>query len=441
MTTHTETPSAEQPLLRPVAAQERVLTLDILRGFALFGVMAVNIGLFSGLVTLSSFYLAPPGTLDWAAAWFTSFFATGKFYSLFSLLFGLGLVIQMERAMAKGQAFGAFYRQRLFFLFLIGLVHGLLLWQGDILMVYAILGGLLFLFRNSRPRTLMIWIGVLLAIPVIGNGLFGVSALVLSMTPGGQEMISGINAQIQSQSDFLATDPAAFREGGFLTVLAARAVQLAVIFPSQLIGGFPNIFAMFLLGMYFGKRGLLTNSAAQQPFFRRLLIGGLLIGVPINIFYATVYNSINPVAFDPTAYAAHALHTIGSPALMLSYLAAIVLLVERGGMAARALAALAPLGQTALSNYIGQSVVMNLIFFSYGLAFMPALYGQTDAAINLGIVVAVYIAQIIISSLWVRRFRFGPLEWLWRSLAYGALQPFARRTEAAAVRGAMRSDL
>lgn len=429
--TETQTPPTTPTNLRPVAPTERVETLDILRGFALFGVLAVNIGSFSGLpVDPFSFYIPPPGTLDWAAAWLVDFFLTAKSYSMFALLFGLGLAIQMERAAAKEQSFGPFFLRRMLVLFLIGLAHGCLLWQGDILMVYALLGCLLFMLRKIQLSTMLIWAGMLLAILFLAYLASGIAAATAGLWAGGQEFMREMETQ-RSQPltvEAIAAITESFRNGGFREVLDARLTQLAAVFPIQLIDGFPNIFSMILLGFYAGQRRLLTRPGEHVTLLRRLLLWGLLIGIPANLVYAAVYTTINPTSLTASIFFATALHSVGAPALMLGYLAAITLLVARQGFWGRALHVLAPMGRMALSNYVGQSVLMNLIFYSYGLAFLPALYAQTNAAINLGITIAIFVIQIIVSSVWLRFFRFGPLEWLWRSLTYGKLQPMRRTT-------------
>lgn len=394
-----ERPADTDTALQPVAVGERSGAPDVLRGFALLGVLAVNLFQISGEL--------PPATgADRAATWLREFLFTAKSYSLFSLLFGLGFAIQMGRAATKGRGFAPFFARRSLILLAIGVLHGIFLWWGDILTMYALLGLLLLAFREARPRTLVAWIVGLLALAT----LFCLAlAALLAFAPPAE-----VSDPAGGPSSALVRT---FTAGSYLEVTGVRARRWAEQAIGQLIFAFPNVFAMFLLGLYLGKREAFARLDEHLPLVRHLAILGLLGGIPLGAVYVTIATAAP--GQDAGFFLALAVNTVGAPLLMLGYLGALTLLARRGGAAARALGLLAPIGQTALSNYLLQSVLMNLLVFGYGLG----LYGRLGAATGLAWTAAIYLAQIALSNLYVRAFRYGPAEWLWRTLTYGKAQP------------------
>lgn len=397
---------ANSPTLQPVTGRQRIDTLDILRGFALFGVLAVNLYGFGG-------YTAASTPLDRVAAWLREFLLTGKSYSLFALLFGLGMALQRQRAEAKGQAFVPFFLRRCLVLLGIGVLHAVCLWWGDILTAYALLGILLLLlFRDRQPGTLLFWVGTLLALPTI---LYVASGLSFALSPDPQ-----LGAAVASSPTGGAPAELTriYTAGSLAEITAARAQQALEQGFNQLIFAFPNIFSMLLLGLVLGKWGAFTRIGDYLFLFRRLAVIGFALGIPTTLFVATVDTLANPN--DPLYLVAYGVQTIAAPLLMLGYLGGITLLVHRGGLVARLLGYLAPMGKLALTIYITQSIILNFLFYSFGLA----LYGRTGAAANLALALAIYPIQVVFSNFYVRWFRFGPVEWLWRSLTYGKRQPF-----------------
>lgn len=399
----------------PISASERIAEIDILRGFALFGILLVNMGSFG-----HSFYeyiMTKPvadNFLDQSAAFLIAFLGDGKFYSLFSFLFGFGLAIQMSRAEARGAKFVPLYLRRLAVLLVFGLIHAYFIWVGDILAPYAVLGLFLLLFRKCKPRTLLIWsIVMLVLISVINLGLLGLTQLA-GMTPEGQAMMEqGTQESLASYARSAEQANQVYRTGSFMELTAQRATDLGFIYPITLFI-VPNIFAMFLLGLAAGKKGIFQDIQAHLPLFRKLLIWGLVLGVTGNLFYAVGGRFASPLTPTLLSFLASFGQTFGAPLLSAFYLSAIVLLAQNPTWRSR-LMVLAPVGRMALSNYIFQSLVCTTIFYSYGLA----LYGSVNEGLGILLTILIYLAQIPISHWWMKRFHFGPLEWLWRTLTYG----------------------
>jgi uncharacterized protein len=415
--------SATQAGLAPVQQAERIQIVDILRGFALFGILLVNMGLFSHPFQ-SILVPADPATpwYDRAAEWLVHFLAEGKFYAMFSLLFGLGMVLLMERIEARGRRFVPFYVRRLLALLLIGLVHAFLIWPGDILIIYALLGFPLILFRKARPRTLLIWAVILLAIPLLfmaaSAGLMTLGRSVPEATTQMDQVFAQVEAGYRAD---IARANQVYPDGNFLEITAQRVYDYGSMgITSFLVMGF-NVLAMFLVGAYFGKRRIFNDLAAHRPLFRKLLVVGLIIGLAGNALYATLIMSA--ARFEPTASLAlaTAAQGIGAPLLSLAYISAICLLALRPAWQ-RILQVLAPVGQMALTNYLLESIIATLIFYGYGLG----LFGQVGAALGLVLTVVIFLLLIPFSHWWMKRFRYGPAEWLWRSMTYLKLQPIKR---------------
>jgi uncharacterized protein len=406
--------------LNPTTLSERIQVLDILRGLAIFGILMVNMQYFTnpwGAPSLT----ADSSAIDHVVAWIINAFFASKFYTLFSFLFGLGMSIQMSRAERAGVRFAPLYLRRLFILLLFGLAHGILLWNGDILFVYAVLGSLLLLFwRNAKPRTLLIWAGILLGVNLLIYGL-GAGAMALGRaTPEGAQALSQIATDTQAAAQAnLTRDLAIYGTGSFIEITAERFTDFIQIIIQYDIWMAPSVLMMFLLGMYFGKRRLLHDADDHLPFFRRLLGILLPIGLITNIAWASMGFDMatGGNTMDPMFLVGMMLLGIGGPALSLSYVS-IAVLLTRSERFARALAPFAAVGRMALSNYLTHSIVMTTLFYGYGFGLLGTVGMAGGAAIG----IALYAIQIPVSIWWMNRFQFGPFEWVWRSLTYGHAQ-------------------
>jgi uncharacterized protein len=410
--------------LGPTREGERIAFLDALRGFALFGILLVNMIAFGHvMLAAATLPLAFDGPLDRIAAWTIRWLAEGKFYSLFSLLFGLGFTLQMTRAEASGRPFVPVYLRRSLALLAIGVLHGVFFWVGDILAIYAVLGMLLLFFRHMRPRRLLIWAVVLMLLSTL---FLAGSTLLLSVGRQDPATAAQIDAMFAEQYAAITQEvertSAIYATGSFAAITAQRAQELVQMWLTSAFV-FPNILAMFLIGAYFGRRGILANLEGNRELLRRLCIWGIALGLPLNAVYATLIESVVRSQPGWSMTVATFAQAVGAPLLVLGYLGGLALLWLRPAWRAR-LHGLVPLGRMALSNYLLQSLIATLVFYGYGLG----MFGKVGIAAGVGLTLAIYAINWLVSHWWLRRYRFGPVEWLWRTLTYGQPQPLQRMT-------------
>ena len=396
--------SGEGNVIGPVLRQERIEAIDILRGVAILGILIVNMQLFS----------TPEGLpVDGTAERLIYFFAQEKFKALFSFLFGLGLAVQMMRAEARGAHFLPLYARRLCVLFLIGIAHFLLVWDGDILHDYALLGFVLLLFHRSSPKTLLVGAGVLLAIPMLFYGITTYSSITSHVSPQMKEWITYENgAEDNGTSDDFSDT---YARGSYAEMVTLRESELPRDMSPDTDDAY--VLAIFLLGLYAGRRRIFHDVSAHLPFIRRVQRWGLVIGVAGNAAFA-VGGSFDPSPTSVTQNVGRLCLVVAAPALMLLYASTIILVTQRETWRRR-LAPLAAVGRTALSNYLLQSLICTTIFYRYGLA----LFGKVSPSLGVLLTITIFLIQIPLSVWWLRRFQFGPVEWLWRSLTYWQRQP------------------
>ncbi len=414
MTTEVAPPPAPPEPLRPVATSERVDTIDILRGMALFGILAANIRGFAGPALV---YMMPSrfwsAFHDRLAQAFVDTFIQGKFITIFAFLFGVGFAVQFERAEQRGAKFGWTYSRRLFVLVLFGLIHGLLIWFGDILLVYALSGFVLLLFRKRQNKTLTIWALIgLLIIPLIMTLVF-IGAQAGAKMP---EMPKPTAAEIARQADI-------YENGSFAALGKQRATD-AVTHNWNYLPFFGwHVVGLFLLGMLAWRKRLFHPSPESLPKYRTAMWWGLAIGVTGNVAVTALRWIFDPPMMPTTvpAFAVMMIGVVATPALSLGYICFVIVICQSQAVRAK-LRAFAAIGRTALTNYLLQSIIGTLIFYSYGLE----LLGDVGPAVLLPMTVAIFAIQMLISPWWLERFRFGPVEWLWRRLTYGGPLPMRR---------------
>lgn len=406
-------------LARPIAMTDRIELLDIVRGFALYGVLLANLVWVSQEVAVAPAQIAELSTapIDRAVRYAIQFFVDGKFYTLFTFLFGVGFAVQLVRREARGAAVIPFYLRRLGVLFLIGVAHAYFLWYGDILHHYALFGFFLLGARRHSNRSLLIvGIGVGVAVPAVvaGAKLLLAGAPAGSGTPDAAEL-TAMHARFQAfTSDAYV---AAWRENAMFAMSYWTA--------GLVLTALPAIVGRFFLGYYAGRRQLLEKPEGHLALFRKLLIWGLVVGLLGNGFWVTTTGLTRSGALAPSSFwvvAAQLPISLGLIAMAAFYLSGIVLLWRLPPWRSR-LTCLAPVGRMALTNYLMHSLLYLLLFYSFGLA----LLGRVGATFCLGLSIAIFAAQMLFSSWWLRRFRFGPAEWLWRSLTYGSRQPMTLR--------------
>jgi len=410
--------------LRPVTASDRIETLDILRGFALFGILTVNMGAFSWpceyMLWQRNFW---DSRADAVVDWFVRFLAEGKFYPLFSFLFGLGAAIQMERADCRGAPFVGRYCRRLLVLLAIGMTHALFIWDGDILVTYALCGFLLLAFRKRRPKTILIWSLVCLLIPALLVILFWVLLVLLSFVPNLatiiQERVDGQYGSYEEQREAIEETIRVFASGTYGEIFRER---FGNVINMWLVAIFymPEFLGLFLLGLYAGKRRIFRDIDGNARLIHQVLIWGTVIGLPLNLFNA-ICLATNLANQHILWLLSYGLAAIGGPTLGLAYAAALTLMSRRDRWQ-RWLRVIGPAGKMALSNYLFQSLICTTIFYSYGFG----LFGTVGPAARFALTVLIFLGQVAFSAWWTNRFQFGPMEWIWRTLTYGKRQPMRR---------------
>ena len=402
----------------PLPPSERADLLDALRGFALFGVLTSNMVGFSGALLAH----VDPSTAATLTEFGLDWLMHGKFYSIFSLLFGIGFALQLGRLEARGEGV-ARYMRRLAILFGFGILHIVLLWKGDILALYALMGFVLLLFRGVDDRTLLRWAVVLALAPI----LWRLAMLWTSFEPKRpfHDVARAIFAWLgvagaNGLTDAVSTGPDYFEH---LKVGLGSPFQRAGALLQELRPA--RVLAMFMIGLWIARRALYAHLDAHVGLLRKTLIWGLLIGLPASAAMAWIIQNAPDDQrklwnlWEATAY------SFGVPTLALAYAAGFALLWR--GAARRWLAWFAPAGRMALTNYLTQTLIQSILFMGWGFG----LFGQLSIVWVPWASLAIFVAQVGLSKAWLARFRFGPFEWLWRSLTYGHSQPMRRAIAAA----------
>ncbi len=401
--------------------------LDALRGFAIFGIFMINARVFSGYAYMTQEEKGELMLADWNDTFdiIHTVFFLGKFYTLFALMFGIGFAIQFIRATSTDRSFTRHFSRRLFFLLLIGLVHLWGIWFSDILVLYALCGYALILFQRLPDRGLIVASFLLLCLPGLYNWYLHTNeygftldvyeylseswvALGLPQTPNPPETFQMRDVVEVIQSDSWAT----VLTFNFLGPLLRGYIYL-------LNARFLIVLAFFVLGFWAGRQLMLHKQHKNKARLIRIAVTGFLLGVPLNLLL--IVN--NPTGLDyTTAQTLKALlEPFGYLSLTAAYMAGFMLLFlsPLSGMLTRLLS---PVGKTALTNYILQSFIGIFLFYEIGLG-MGAYLGSAHLTL---MVFLVFGFQILISHMWLRYFRYGPLEWLWRVLTYGRYMPLQR---------------
>ena len=353
--------------------------------------------------------------IDAFTSWWIRFAVDGKFYPLFALLFGVGVAVQLRRAGARrpepsGEGgFRTRFRRRMAVLMVIGLLHATLLWFGDILSLYAVVGFVLLAFLRKSPTSLLRWSGASLLAPIVVSfSWLAVRSWVLP-APG-----DGIDPGYGP-----ATLLPVFGSGSYLEVLEANAAFLRDRWLLALQSGrLFKLLGMFLLGLAVGRKGIFEDPAAHAKLLRRTLLVGLLLGVPANLALASLLQSIPDRPPSLLGSLRASVYAVAAPSLSLAYAAGFTLLFQRPA-AARLLSALEACGRASLSNYLLQTAAGVALFYGYG----AGLWGSLGMGAAVLLIAAIFLTQAVLSRAWLQRFRYGPVEWAWRCLSYGRRLP------------------
>jgi uncharacterized protein len=432
----------------PVAPAERVMAVDVLRGVALLGILAMNI---VGFAWPFEAYFDPTAGGGFEdpdrAVWIVCHIVFDqKMLTIFSMLFGAGLVLMGDRAENRGRSITGVYYRRVLWLLAIGVVHAYLIWDGDILVTYAQCGLLLYLFRRLSPRTLIV-VGstLILVAALIGFG-FSVGIEFVRDTAAATDAAKkagekptgfqsalhdaweqGLRAEFgpspEERAKTLNEETAVYRDG-YLGIVLHRASHLIIMHTVAFVTAFMwGIGGRMLIGMGLMKLGVFA-AARPARFYAGMIALGYGLGLPL-VGYDTVALIDKGFAAPTLLRSKMAYNEIGSVLVALGHVGVVMLMVRAGflpGLTRR----LAAVGQMALTNYLSHSLVCTTIFYGYGFG----LFATINRTGLMGIVLAIWLVQLIISPLWLARFRFGPAEWVWRSFTYWQIQPIRRGASA-----------
>ena len=438
-------PPAAAPVPAPVADAQRVRLLDALRGIALLGILLMNVPAFAMPNYSSEAYRSDPTSPNfWVNAVVTVVFE-GKMRALFGMIFGAGVLLFVSKKEQAGKSVTGLFYRRMGWLVLFGLIHAhLLLWIGDILYLYGLCGMLVYLFRNVRPAYLV------LGVPLVAVADFSAGTLAYGylrsarlgyvdatraaadgtpLTPAQTAALAHWReietTLIPNRED--AKENTRKMKSGYATV-AGYVRPLAFKFQTLFLPiAVWDSLALMLLGLALYRWGFLTGGWASRDYWRVLLVG-YAVGLPLvcvsfyhdfrthpNLEAALARMEAVPVEWVGLIYPFQRI------LLVLAHVSVVVLLY-RAGAAGRLFRALEAVGQMAFTNYILQTVICTLVFFGYGLNY----YGELEFYQIYFVALAVWAVQLAVSPLWLRYFRYGPLEWVWRSLTYWRRQPFRR---------------
>ncbi|MCE9523054.1 MAG: DUF418 domain-containing protein [Alphaproteobacteria bacterium] len=404
-------------LAMPIVDNERADVLDALRSFALLGILISHVPGFSGYEWMTQGEQASLDRfgIDAPLAAVEEFLIRGKFFSLFSLLFGIGFAVQLESAMRRGADFSRHFTRRLAILFVIGMTHALI-WYGDILKDYALIGLLLILTaRWSAAASAWAAASVLIQRALWPWAVF---ALVSGLAPLKQDANPADDFFALARA-FEGTDAAAMFAAN-LDLVGLKALQM--IYDGKAV----SVLGMFLLGAYIGKRRLYRDLGSNATTFRRVLYLAAPIGILGNVALVPLHG-MTPDYPPSTMWAVEqSLFAIAVPAMTLAYASAFALAWQHwsGGL----LRLLAPAGRMALTTYVSQTLICAGLFYGIGLGRL----GTIGLAECFGVAIAIFTLQCVVSAMWLSLFRFGPLEWLWRRATYGVPLPMLRRPTLAA---------
>ncbi|WP_417856384.1 DUF418 domain-containing protein [Xanthomarina gelatinilytica] len=402
--------------LHPVTKEDRIDFLDILRGIAILFIYAANIVYFSG------YFFFPPEAHIPATNLVTDNFVDftaftlidGKFYSIFSLLFGIGCAIQFQNLNNNNKPFAPFFRRRMFWLLMFGLVHLVFIWLGDILTLYALLGFVLVWFVNCTNKQLINWAILLILFPIANWFVIHVANF------NYPNYIFQLNTEYSKHFGFQMTEwqgkefsdfQAYLKNDNMVEFFKMNVGNTFIRIGNILLEGrMFKVLGIFLIGLWTGRKILTEDLLNNIKFQKKVALYGICIGLPVSAFRSYIEFFSNQDLFwsflNTLSYA------FGTVPLAMGYTALLALMYKKK---VKFLHWFAPVGKTALSNYIFQTFISITLF--YGIGFNLA--GKFGITVIMGITLLIFILQIFMSNWWLKHFRFGPLEWIWRQATYG----------------------
>jgi uncharacterized protein len=391
--------------LEPTAGKDRIVSIDSMRGFAILGIFLVNMLSFHSPIL----YLDPfkwwEGSANLAVYRLIDLFVQASFYPLFAMLFGYGLVLFQERTLEKGLSFPKLAFRRLGFLAIMGLLHALFIWHGDILFNYAMLGFLFLLFIRMRGTGLLLTGTLLYILPnLLFSGLLLLSVLIAPADQMNTYDMKEAKASLEI-----------YQNGTFIEIMNQRVTDWYGV--NNLVGlifSIVTIFPFFFIGAWAGKVKLFENVAKH----RKTMMWVAVVFFGLGLLIKSV-----PYVIERNLFIEYVQDIFGGPLFAIAYALCIALLFERKRVQ-KWLLPLAAVGKLSLSNYLLQSIIFTLIFYQYGLG----LYGNVSVVAGTMIAIAFFICQILVSRIWVKNYYYGPFEWVWRSVTYGSWQRWKKQS-------------
>lgn len=402
--------------ITPTQANQRIISLDILRGFALLGIFIMNMISFS---MMSANYSNPmaEGTLQGADEYafiFSQLFANQKFMSLFSILFGAGIVLMTSRMEAQGKSPASRHYFRNFWLLLIGLTHAYVIWAGDILVQYAMCSIWVFLFRKKTPKALFAWASVFFLVSLVSALSAG-----FSMPYWEVKEVTDLCAGWTPTTEVIAAETAGYR-GGWWEQLPFRSSLAFMLETFIFIMGLGwHVTGLMLVGMGLFKSKVLT-AERSKAFYKKMIFWGFGLGLPLGVI-GLIQNYKHDWSCEFSFFLGSQFNYLGSLPMALGYIGIVMLCCKTDWINVLE-KWLAPVGRMALTNYLMQSIIATFIFYGHGLG----LFGTAGRAEQWLYILPIWIFQILFSKWWLSRFKFGPFEWFWRSLTYWKVQSIKR---------------
>lgn len=399
---------------------ERIGSLDVLRGFALLGILFMNIQAFS---MPGSAYINPSSYGDFSGINFVVWMVSHvifdqKFLSLFSMLFGVGVLLFCDRIENKGLKAASLHYRRMLWLLLFGLIHGYLFWYGDILYAYAMSGLLVFLFRHCKVTSLLVWATILLSIPSLFNLLTAYSFPYMQA-----EDVKNLK-DIWRPSEAMVQEEIANYTGGWMSALNERFEDTffmqTFLFLTAIVW---RTLGMMLIGMALYKSRFFTLDWSDKRYGLVALLG-LMIGLTM-IVYGVMQNVESGFSLEYSMFSGSQYNYWGSILVALGY-ASLVMLAVKHKVLINLQQRLAAVGRIAFTNYIMQTIICTTVFYSLGY------FGEFSRVEQLFTVLAICALQLWVSPIWLREYRYGPLEWGWRCLTYWHREPLRRQSTATA---------
>ena len=389
---------------------DRLLHLDVLRGFALFGILLVNFEWFSR--PTQTMLLGSDLDIDGVGRWTSlliAWLAESKFFPLFSMLFGMGFAIMMQRAQTSGRPFFSVYLRRLIALALFGFLHTALIWSGDILFMYAVIALFMVLFFRKTPtRRLWKWAVACWLVPVVFTTL---SAALFERMPEDHEIRQHALAEMLEDYEALQARIAVAEQihqfGAYRENIQQRIGDLIILWGDFAFFMVPLVLGYFLFGRWLIESGIMVRPDLHLSRIRRWQWLGLTVGSVASFFAIPVIHGGLHVLPDWRLAFGVLLYIVGSITLALAYLVLVTRYSQR-------LTFLAPVGRMALTNYLLQSLFWTTVFYGYGLGF----WGRVSPVAYIPLSVLFFALQVVYSHWWMKRHRYGPMEWLWRAMTY-----------------------